>query len=326
MTENLPIFNKNQMIGASSASYLKYILQRFCLVNEIDQTQDIGIDFSATILNNNRPTKLNFYIQCKGTDNPGIYLDSGKENFCYSIATSTLNYWIQKQDITFIFLVDLPNQNIYWANPLEQVQKTKLINQKSVSIKIPLNQIINSNTKNIPDDIQFNIYKHYSNFSSAVIMNLEKFESEIENGRQSFNEQQLDTIISNLSKHHKEVERKFIEVSDKLKRRLEYDFKKAMYYAIKIDQMDEIKHQYCPKGIFLTEFSNNVNNHRYSIESLYGLIDTSSNCDLDILYTLCKIVHEFMIDILFFYRELAYEDSPFTSHADIEEEISKLKL
>lgn len=66
--EKLPIYTKNQQKGNQSASLLKSILQKFCILNEIGQEQDVGIDFTGIVLKDSRPSDLCFNVQCKGTD------------------------------------------------------------------------------------------------------------------------------------------------------------------------------------------------------------------------------------------------------------------
>lgn len=68
MGDKLPKYTKNQQIGNRSASILKSVMQRFCIFTELDQSQDLGIDFIGTVINNSYPTAYNFYAQCKGTD------------------------------------------------------------------------------------------------------------------------------------------------------------------------------------------------------------------------------------------------------------------
>ncbi|MGL5685367.1 MAG: hypothetical protein ACRCXQ_06220 [Vagococcus fluvialis] len=85
--ENLPKFTKNQRTGVTASSLLKSIMSRFSLINEIEQSQDVG-----------------------------LYLSSNKDIFDYSIKTSTINYWRQKNDPTFLFFVDIEDEVLYWVD------------------------------------------------------------------------------------------------------------------------------------------------------------------------------------------------------------------
>ena len=63
MGDKLPKYTRNQQIGNRSASILKSVMQRFCIFTELDQSQDLGIDFIETFINNSYPTTYNFYTK-----------------------------------------------------------------------------------------------------------------------------------------------------------------------------------------------------------------------------------------------------------------------
>lgn len=93
MMSNLPKFTSNQMIGSRSGSIFETIMKKFCLINEIGQDQDIGIDFTGTVLENNKPTVLNFNVQCKGTDKTELKLSCDGTHYDYPVKVTTINYW-----------------------------------------------------------------------------------------------------------------------------------------------------------------------------------------------------------------------------------------
>lgn len=121
MKEKLPTFTLNQSVGNRAASELQAVMQKFSVFQEIDTSQDLGIDFIGTIIENCHPTKYNFNAQCKGIEDSEIKMNAGKTEFTYSIKTQTINYWRQKKDVTFLFLVDIKKEIIFWTAPLREV-------------------------------------------------------------------------------------------------------------------------------------------------------------------------------------------------------------
>ena len=93
MGEKLPIITKNQQVGNRSAAILKSVMQKFCIFPELDQSQDLGIDFIGTVIKDVFPTEYNFNAQCKGTDDIEIKLKADGTTFKYPIKVSTINYW-----------------------------------------------------------------------------------------------------------------------------------------------------------------------------------------------------------------------------------------
>ncbi len=59
MGEKLPKYTKNQQIGNRSATILKSVMQKYCIFPDIEQSQDLGIDFIGTVINDGTPTEKN---------------------------------------------------------------------------------------------------------------------------------------------------------------------------------------------------------------------------------------------------------------------------
>ena len=101
-------------------------MQKYCIFPDIEQSQDLGIDFIGTVINDGTHTEYNFNAQCKGTDNSEVKLNADGTVFAYPIKVSTINYWKQKKDVTFLFLVDERNEQIYWTAPLKEIENKDL--------------------------------------------------------------------------------------------------------------------------------------------------------------------------------------------------------
>lgn len=176
MDDKLPKYTKNQQVGNRSATILKAVMQKFCIFTELDQSQDLGIDFIGTVINNSYPTTYNFYAQCKGTDNIDVKLNSTGTIFSYSIDVKTINYWKQKKDITFLFLVDERNEVVYWSAPLHEIENKDILNQDSYSFHIPKINCISQSSSELSEDFIFEIIRYYANFSDELINQLGKIQ------------------------------------------------------------------------------------------------------------------------------------------------------
>ena len=285
MKEKLPTMTINQSVGNRAASELQAVMQKFSVFQEIDTGQDLGIDFIGTIIENCHPTKYNFNAQCKGTDDSEIKMNASKTEFTYSIKTQTINYWRQKKDVTFLFLVDIKKELIFWTAPLREVENRDLSKQDSVTIHIPLNNCISSKTDCLSSNFKFEIIRYYACFGQDIVSQL----------------------------------------INELNNKIEEDLKCTLIYCSRLDQMDDVVRQYCPNGIFNTKFSSGANQKtikecKLELEQ-YVESDTIS---YEKLYQLSKEIYEIRCNILGFLREMVYEDMPFTNHPDIDDECIKV--
>ncbi|MDD3138116.1 MAG: DUF4365 domain-containing protein [Lachnospiraceae bacterium] len=316
--DKLPIFTKNQQKGNQSATVLKSILQKFCIINEIGQEQDIGIDFTGIVLRDNKPSDLCFNIQCKGTEDIESKRLSSSLEYSYPIKIETINYWKQKKDVTFLFLVDATVNKAYWVDVIEYLKGKDISNQNSVTIHIPQNQVISFDTKEMPNDFIFSVIRYYSNFAPYVNEQLKSIQKSIENLDVGKN---LIEILDILNKNIIEVNNTYKETIQKILDKIEYDFGKSLYYAHKLDQMDDIVRIYCVNGIF------NDSSMGYDGKSLKVIIQEVNDLrnmeidkidDLEKLLMLSHKIEEVEGNIMGFYREMAYEDCPMGDHSEIE--------
>lgn len=318
MSGKLPVFTHSQMIGNRSASILKSIMQKFCAFPEIDQSQDLGIDFIGTVILKNHPTDYNFNAQCKGTDNIEIKLNADKTIFSYSIKVTTINYWKQKKDTTFLFIVDEINAQIYWGTPLKEIENIDLSAQDSYTFHIPKSNCLNNKTKELPESFIYEIIRYYANFSGNAIKNFDRLQS---NMGIIHDPGKMLELMSILEKNFKEVEIKYKETINLLIEKIKFDLERSLCYCNELEQMDDIVRVYCPNGVFNTPFSTGKRN--LTINEFRGVIDNlvkSNNVSYKELYELSKEVSEFRGNFLGFLREMVYEDMPFSNHDNIDQE------
>lgn len=316
--EKLPIYTKNQQKGNQSASLLKSILQKFCILNEIGQEQDVGIDFTGIVLKDSQPSDLCFNVQCKGTDeieNKKLKLSS---EYAYPIKVETINYWKQKKDVTFLFLVDAVENKAYWVDALEYLKGEDISNQNSVTIRIPQNQVISFESKELPSGFVFSIIKYYCNFAPYVNEQLRAIQSAINNfqvGKEAIE------IFNILQKNIMEVNNQYKETIIEVLNKIQYDFGKTLIYATKLDQMDDIVRVYCVNGVFNdSSLGYDGKSLREIIQEVNDLKNKEINTvnDLEKLLLFSEKIEEVEGNVMGFYREMAYEDCPMGDHSDIE--------
>lgn len=318
MKEQLPKYTKNQAIGNRSATVLKAIMQKHCLFTDVDQEQDLGIDFIGTVLKGEYPSDKNFNAQCKGSDDVDLKLNATGTEFCYPIKVSTLNYWKQKRDVTFLFLVDEENECVYWTAPLNEIEGKDISEQKSFTCHIPKTNIINSKTSELPESFSFEIIRYYANYAEPIIRQLNNITKDLSSNIEYKN---MLELMNTLERNFKAVEQKHKEVMDGLIKKIKSDLSRIFYYCQQLDYMTEVVNTYCPNGIYATPFGDGkgmqtVHECKEKIDSLIQNADVS----YEELFELSKEVFELKGNYLGFYREMVYEDNPFGNHDDIEKE------
>lgn len=91
-------------------------MQKYCIFPDIDQSQDLGID-----------------------------------------------YWKQKKDVTFLFLVDERYEQIYWTAPLKEIENKDLSAQDTYTFHVPKINRLDKNSMVLPEPFIFEIIRYYAN-------------------------------------------------------------------------------------------------------------------------------------------------------------------
>lgn len=320
MNDKLPKLTKNQAVGNRAASKLKEVMQKFCIFQEIDTSQDIGIDFIGTIIENECPTIYNFNAQCKGTDSDGINMNLAKTEISYSIKTKTINYWKQKKDNTFIFLVDVNKEIVYWAAPLRELENCDFSKQESVTIHIPIENYISSKSDSLSSDFKFEIIRYYASFGLNVISQLEQ----IQHSENNDIEKMLE-LIRVLEQNMTQVQNKYDEIISDLNKKIKQDLKSILNYCVRLDQIGAVVRSHCSGDILTTKFSTGRGRKSVTdaISELEGY-EKNSNVPYEDLYRFSKEIFQIRCNVLGFLREMVYEDMPFSEHQDIEEECKQV--
>lgn len=318
MTQKLPQYTANQKTGNHSAAILKAIMQEVCIFTDLDQSQDLGIDFIGTIIQDSVPTEYNFNVQCKGSDNPDTKLNVAGTEYSYDIKVTTINYWLQKKDVTFLILVDEEKKVAYWCSPLHEIEHKDIQGQRTYTVHIPTKNCLDMEMKNLPDDFYFEIAWYYSNFAQKYITQLDKLSSMVQSsldGKQAL--ELMDVLLRNI----KAINEKQIEVMEKMVAKIKSDLARSVSYCVQLDQMDDTVRQYCPKGIFNTPFGtdNGVKTIKECSAKVNSII-SNNNITYSELFKLSKEVFELRGNLIGFLHEMVYEDMPFSDHPDVDEE------
>lgn len=127
------------------------------LFREISE-RDYGIDAIIEIFKNDNPTGIFALIQVKGTENK-IEKNKKSDDVSCSISTSNARYAFQQNIPVFLTYVSLKNKSGFYYVSLQKALKEKKIKedslneQKSITIRIPINNYIDSEVDNLVNEI-----------------------------------------------------------------------------------------------------------------------------------------------------------------------------
>lgn len=318
----LPIYSNAKKTGNIASDILKSILQKFAIVNLHDESIDLGIDMRAQVIENNIPKEQFFNIQCKGKNDIGIL---NLENNCFrvQIKVSTINYWNQQNETTFLFVVDNKTANCYWCNPLLQLGSRIVEIQKneSVVIKVPLDNCLNNNSQSLPNEfkncITFYLVQNVSKISDITT----KIKDGI-SGKYTLDIPSSFDILSILMKQINKIEKDYDDISSIIIQNIKNGLSNSLKYLVELDQIDLTRH-YCPEGVFnSTAFSYSKKTIVQLQEEANTLIASFENQkkNIEILKTLerCnKGIDDIMGNALGFLYEMVCEDDPWNDHTEL---------
>ncbi|APQ72964.1 DUF4365 domain-containing protein [Clostridium botulinum] len=325
----LPTYGKNKQTGNIAADILKSVLQRFAIVNSHDESIDLGIDMRGQIIENEVPQEQFFNIQCKGTDE--LNITSSTEYYNIQIKVSTINYWNQQNETTFLFIIDNSKLNCYWCNPLLQLGNRidKIQKQDTVTIKVPFKNCINVQTARIPNNfincITFYLVKKTSRLSEIT--------QQIKNGitgNYTLDISSSFEILSILLKETNKIKEDYYEIADtiiqniKLKLKEIYDMYNRLNYL-------PCTRKYCPNGLlnergFLTKSRKSILELQEESDDLINLFEKNKD-SVEILKKL-QTCQEELVDlyenVLAFLFEMECEDNPLEDHSELRNMVDKI--
>lgn len=157
---DLPMEGRSQEIGRLAGNAFGVKTPKAWIPHPQDGDTDFGIDYLIQVKSDHGQVSFSFYLQLKGTTTPQY--DKDKSHISYDFKTKTLNYYHQQEPLVMVAVVDLINEDRLWECPIYYYwlddswfdqHKEKLSNQKSISVKIPVSNIL---------DNTLDIYTFYS--------------------------------------------------------------------------------------------------------------------------------------------------------------------
>lgn len=325
----LPVYGKNKQTGNIAADTLKSILQRFAIVNSHDESIDLGIDMRAQIIENTIPQEQFFNIQCKGTEELDIISSVGC--FRIPIKVTTINYWNQQNETTFLFLVDNSKLNCYWCNPLLQLDgRINQIQQKDkVTIKVPSENCINAQTTKFPNDFINCITLYLVKKASKLSDITQKIKNGI-TGQYALDISSSFEILSILLQETNKIKKNYYAIADTIINNIKLALKESYEIYGKLDHLECAK-IYCPNGAFEDKgFSKkrdkNIRNlHNAASELIYSFENDKDNIEILKKLELCEQeLREMYKNLLAFLYEMVCENDPFEDHSELRDIVDKI--
>ncbi|HDR7274089.1 TPA: DUF4365 domain-containing protein [Bacillus paranthracis] len=171
MDKKLPKLKQANITGITSSELLGSVLSEFSVVVPIPTEKDLGVDMRCELLNEGVPTGLHYNIQCKGTEK----LESDRTHFSIQIKVSTINYWMQQREPTFLIVVDRKNMMFYWLYPFEVIKDRleEIQKQETVTINVIKENKFTNNIKSLPATMINVIYEYHYNLLEKATAVLE---------------------------------------------------------------------------------------------------------------------------------------------------------
>ncbi|SSO99774.1 Uncharacterised protein [Acinetobacter baumannii] len=167
---NLPKEGESQRIGRLAKKVLAINMPLNWIDKEQDGDSDFGIDYLIQLKNSTGHVEFSFYLQLKGTTAPAY--NTANTLISYDFKTSTLEYYHRQEPLVMVAVVDICDEKKLYECPIYYLwlddnwfakNHEKLVNQKSISINIPKENIL---------DQDLDIYDFYaSRFQEKLAFN-----------------------------------------------------------------------------------------------------------------------------------------------------------
>lgn len=324
----LPTYTINKQTGNIAADILKATLQRFAIINPHEESIDLGIDMRGQIIENGVPKNQFFNIQCKGT--ASLDIESTKDYFTKQISVTTINYWNQQNDTTFLFLVDIATENCYWCNPIIDLNEriSEIQGQETVNIKIPRVNLINKQTTELPKEFIHSIILYVANHLNIATSLVKSLSSALESNESldlDFSIQLLQYIIPSI----KEIQGHYETIIEHLIKEIKNSWSESNKY------LNELVHNLPAKdwvSNFQTEtgFSRTGKNYNDLNQEVNSIIKGFESKNLTVskledLKKCYKELLEYQINLLAFLYEMSCEDNPFGNYTFLINELDNLR-
>lgn len=324
----LPTYAVNKQTGNIAADILKASLQRFAIINSHEESIDLGIDMRGQIVENGVPKNQFLNIQCKGT--ASLNIESTGDYFTKQISVTTINYWNQQNDTTFLFLVDNATENCYWCNPIIDLNEriSEIQGQETVNIKIPKTNLINKQTTELPKEFIQSIILYVANHLNIATSLVKRLSNSLQNNESldlDFSIQLLQNIIPSIE----EIQGHYDTIIEHLIQEIKNSWSESKEYLIKLihnlPARNWVSNFQTDTGFL--QSSKSYNDLKQEVNSI--IIDFESNnltvSRLEDLKESYKELLEYQINLLAFLFEMSCEDNPYGDYTEITNELDKLR-
>jgi predicted house-cleaning noncanonical NTP pyrophosphatase (MazG superfamily) len=314
-SRKLPKVIQSSKVGYTSADLLMSVLGKFSNIYPIPTERDLGIDMRGEMLDQDIPNGLHFNVQCKGTEE----VEESVEFISIPIKVTTINYWLQQKQPTFLVVVDRENQIFYWTYPFQQVSEKidEIQVQEKVSIRVPINSCFDSKTKLIPQKMVEIMENYESNNLENYAQTLRTLPTVI--GSLNMN----DPLISRISGMHenmskildtaKIIEQTYNTLHLSLETSINQEIDKYRDVIIWLDHEPKVRNYITSDCVYDEPFGNGLTPQQTIDrvrDSLNRFSNDKSRNNLDELLESIFGLAELNRHLLFFLREILYENNP----------------
>lgn len=174
--------NRQHQLGDIACDKIRGFIREHTNWTVDEPKSDYGEDLFVRIFDNGQKTPLGFYIQSKGTENIDKYLIKNNKIISFPIDSDHLLKWIPLQEPLFLMIWCNSTKAIYWECIQINVTTsdidfgTKLANQKTINVSIPIENVLNENTVFSLRAITYNRYLRLNDSQDEILALLDKIE------------------------------------------------------------------------------------------------------------------------------------------------------
>ncbi|WP_175987191.1 DUF4365 domain-containing protein [Bacillus sp. Marseille-Q1617] len=329
MRKKLPKLNRARTIGVTSEELLMSVLGKYSNVIPIPTDKDLGIDMRCEVLNHYQPTGIHYNIQCKGTEDT----HSKKEYFSIPIEITTINYWLQQREPTFLVVVDRINQYFYWAYPLYQIKEriNALQSQQTVNIRVPKANIFTDEITMLPVNMYNIMYEYHYNILEKIVESLKLKLMDVGERENKGTLQQYISVsssIEDLLKNINLIEDLNKNLLNKITQIIDEELGSYKESVVALDHIPEIRRYIKADFVmddygFIKDKTPNMVLTEVEVAWKRFLDNNYRNVDLVSLNKSAEVLYELNRNLAFFLREMLYEINPDEDHEYIIEKYSE---
>ena len=324
LDKKLPQVPKTTKIGFTSAELLASVLGMFSIVIPVPTEKDLGIDMRGELLKGPYPIGIHFNVQCKGTEE----VDSEFDKFSMQIKVSTINYWLQQKEPTFLVVVDRTAEVFYWAYPYMQIKDRleEIQSQEKVNISIFKSSCFNTKLRNLPKEMMDYIRDYHIDILGKIALLLNETDLNSQANDALFEQAlSMNVSIKRVLDNIEVIKNADTNMKNKVKTAIEITITKYKELIIKLDSFHDVASKYTNGNRVIDDggFLTNITPREVISEVTNKLNLYSKNDDRENFEKLIKSVKtlvELNKNLSYFLREILYEINPEGNYEQLIEE------